>query len=206
MEIIAKTATTARLQEEGIVDITVLNELHDRPLTHVEAVIRYVAHCRTRDDPRRPGLIVHLLRRGFGLHRRSRHPAASCAPPRASTPASVARPVAPTLPAPPADGIPPDPLMPSAAVTLADDLLDPVWQQALALLQAQLDPAGFATWIAPSRLLVLEGETAVLGTPNVFVRDELAAHYRTLVEATVGQVLGRPITLEVVIGTSLALP
>jgi hypothetical protein len=41
-----------------------------------------VAHCRTRDDPRRPGLIVHLLRRGFGLRRRSRHPVASCAPPQ----------------------------------------------------------------------------------------------------------------------------
>jgi hypothetical protein len=205
-EVVVETATTARLQEEGIVDITVLNELHDRPIAQVETVIRYVAHCRTRDDPRRPGLIVHLLRRGFGLRRRSRHPAASCAPPQGMAPATAALPVAPALPALPADGIPRDPLVPTDAVVPADELLTPVWQQTLALLQVQLDPAGFETWIAPNRLLVLEGETAVLGTPNVFVRDELAAHYRTLVEATVGQVLGRPITLEVVIGTALELP
>src|SRR5919199_2597069 len=109
-----ETATTVRLQEEGIVDITVLNELHDRPAAQVEAVIRYVAHCRTRDDPRRLGLIVHLLRRGFGLRRRSRHPAASCAPPRASTPTSGELPGAPGLPAPPPDDTLRDPLVPCA--------------------------------------------------------------------------------------------
>ena len=110
------------------------------------------------------------------------------------------------LPAPPADGILGHPLVPGRAVTPADGGLDPVWQQALTVLQAQLAADSFTTWIQPSRLLLLEGETAVLGTPNVFVRDELAAHYRTLVEATVGQVLGRPITLELVIGTARALP
>ena len=200
-----ETATTARLQEEGIVDITVLNELHDHPIAQVEAVIRYVAHCRTRDDPRRPGLIVHLLRRGFGLRHRSRQPAASCAPPRTRGHVSSDLPVASGLPAPPADDTPRDPLLPGAAVTPADDGLDPVWQQALTVLQAQLAAESFTTWIQPNRLLLLEGETAVLGTPNVFVRDEIEAHYRPLVEAAVGQVLGRPITVETVIGASLTL-
>jgi chromosomal replication initiation ATPase DnaA len=110
------------------------------------------------------------------------------------------------LPAPPADDTPRAPLLPGAAVTPADDQLDPVWQEALLLLQAQLAADSFTTWIQPSRLLLLAGETAVLGTPNVFVRDELAMHYGTTVAAAVSRVLGRPITLEVVIGTSLAMP
>ena len=114
------------------------------------------------------------------------------------------RPVAPS--ALPADSLPRDPLVPGTAVAPAEDWLDPVWQQALALLQAQLAAESFTTWIQPSRLLLLDGEIAVLGTPNVFVRDEIAAHYRRLVEAAVGQVLGRPITVEVVIGIALGLP
>ncbi|MDQ3732203.1 MAG: helix-turn-helix domain-containing protein, partial [Pseudomonadota bacterium] len=70
------TATTIRLQDEGVNDPDVLHELQKHPLAEVEQVVRYVARCRTTEDPRRPGLIVHLIRRGFGSrHRRRQHSA-----------------------------------------------------------------------------------------------------------------------------------
>ena len=62
------------LEEEGIIDPGVLRELCQCPAAQVEQVVHYVARCRSADDPRRPGLIVHLLRRGFGLgHRLPAH-------------------------------------------------------------------------------------------------------------------------------------
>lgn len=80
------------------------------------------------------------------------------------------------------------------------------WTEVLDQLAAQLDAEALAIWLAPSRLLVLEHDTAVLGTPNVFVRDAIETHYRTVVEAAVRAVVGRPLLVELVIGTTLALP
>ena len=60
------TEASSRLQAEGVADPDVLAELQKCPMREIDCVIRYVARCRERDDPRRPGLIVHLLRRGFG--------------------------------------------------------------------------------------------------------------------------------------------
>ena len=199
---VAETATTLRLQAEGIVDITVLNELHACPLAQVDAVIRYVAQCRTRDDPRRPGLIVHLLRRGFALRPHRRRPATSCAA-RARRHAGV-DPIATPGAAAAAAGVSAH-QGPGSATEPRDTTLGPLWQQADAHLAAQLDPEAFETWIAPSRLLAVEGDTAVLGTPNVFVRDMIATHYRPVVEGALRVVFGRPLVLELVIGTSLAV-
>ena len=96
--------------------------------------------------------------------------------------------------------------MPGRASESIDAVLGPLWQQTGAQLVAHLDAQAFETWIAPSRLLAVEADTAVLGTPNVFVRDMIATHYRTAVEAALRIVFGRPLVLELVIGTSIGLP
>ena len=115
------------LEAEGVSDRNVLHELRQQPVEQVEQVIRYVARCRTHDDPRRPGLIVHLLRRGFGTRhkqcRRRRH--------------------SPSI-------------RPTAAEARADGSLSgshrqvvPEWEDARTLLSTHLDAQDYITWIAP---------------------------------------------------------
>jgi hypothetical protein len=176
------TAATTRLQQEGVLSPQVLAELHEHSLADIEATIRYVARCRTRDDPRRPGLIVHLIRRGF---RACRQPRTDDGHRRPSE-----RHASPEPEPPHGKVLPP-----------ADDPLASTWRQALELLEAQLDAQSYATWIAPTRLLHLDDDLAVVVTPNVFVRDEVERNHATHLEAAVRQVIGRPVAVELVIGT-----
>ncbi len=76
-----------------------------------------------------------------------------------------------------------------------------LWGRVLTTLECQLDQEAYSTWIGVSRLLLIEGDDAVLGTPNVFVRDVVERDYRTQVEAVLHQVYGRPLMLNVVIDT-----
>ena len=82
--------------------------------------------------------------------------------------------------------------------------LDQVWQQVLAQLAAQVEPPAYDTWLAPSRLLLLDDGEAVVGVPNVFVRDEFVRTYAAQVEAGLHQHCGQPIALHVIIGSSLS--
>lgn len=188
-ERIEGTATTIRLQDEGVNDPDVLHELQEHPLAEVEQVVRYVARCRSTDDPRRPGLIVHLIRRGFGSRRRRRQhaPADPHTIPREAAPGAEGR--RQPSPAPP-------PIAPDTEIMAR-------WRQALDQLKQQLERQAYETWIAPNQLLVVEDDLAILGTPNIFVRQEVEHHYTAELEAALSQSYGRPMTLQAVIGTAL---
>ena len=167
-----------RLEAEGVSDRNVLHELRQQPVEQVEQVIRYVARCRTHDDPRRPGLIVHLLRRGFGAHHkrcRRRQHSPSMQPTAAEARADVA---------------------PSGS----HRQIVPEWDDARTLLAGQLDHQEYITWIAPCALLLRNGDHVVLGTPSFLVRDEIDRRYRPQIEAALQTVYGYPVTIEVVIG------
>lgn len=182
-DLVPTTETTRRLQGEGVCAPQVLEELHVRPLDQVEAAIRYVARCRSRDDPRRPGLIVYLLRRGFGLGRRARSKGKQQLTPP-----------------------PPDPMTGAPVPGTSDGAnheLQRQWQATLDLLATQIDPEAYATWMAHNRLLLVERDQAVISTPNVFVRDEVIQRYGRELETALSQVYGRSLSIELVIGTAL---
>ncbi len=180
------TPGATHLLEEGVIDPGVLGELCQCPAAQVEQVVRYVAHCRDADDPRRPGLIVHLLRRGFGLGLRL--------PPRSrqtSADTGKALPVEPPQEsAVPAPSRPPAPLMEA-------------WQQVLGKLEREVPRDQFRTWLKPTELLAIDGDEAVVATPNIFVREEVEAHYQALLETALHQVLDRRLGLVVVIEATL---
>jgi hypothetical protein len=190
-----QTASTERLQAEGVTDRGVLHELRQRSAAEIERVIRYVAHCRTRDDPRRPGLIVHLLRRGFGVRRNKGHgrsvspPATICDPPAHSE-----------HPLPPA--VLHDQPASARHVTAGDGVLDQLWQHVLAQLAPTVDALAYQTWLATSRLLLLDDSVAVVGVPTVFARDEIDQTYAGQLQAGLRQQCGRPIVLQVIIGST----
>jgi len=77
------------------------------------------------------------------------------------------------------------------------------WRQVLDQLRQQLDRQAYDTWIAWNQLLLVEDDLAVVGTPNVFVREEVEQHYAAHIEAALSQSYGRPMTLQAVIGTVL---
>ena len=75
-----------------------------------------------------------------------------------------------------------------------------VWHRALNHLRQALPKDAYETWIKPTALLVLEDGLAVVGTPNVFVRQEVEQCYKAHLEAALSQVCERPIVLQTVIG------
>ena len=180
------TPGATHLLEEGVVDPGVLRELCQCPAAQVEQVVGYVARCRSADDPRRPGLIVHLLRRGFGLGRRL--PPRSRQTPAQSGKASPMEP--PRMPGLPEPTTPPAPLVQA-------------WQQVLGALEREVPRDQFTTWLKPTALLAIDGEVAVVATPNIFVRQEVETHYQALLETALHQVLDRRLGLVVVIEATL---
>ena len=77
-----------------------------------------------------------------------------------------------------------------------------LWRNALARLQRQVPADSYATWLSTTELLDIIDDTAIIGTPNVFVRDEVAARYRDDIAAALEQALGKPLAVEIVIGTA----
>lgn len=227
LELIDHNEAIAKLRAEGVEDINVLRELQMCGIDEVECVIRYVARCRGNDDLRRPGLIVHLLRTGFGkrpgtrgdmgTHQTRSHrkrsgsrPAASMAgdPRRYSSEDLCPHGVYGVCPAcrtstetaaspddvaaPPEQGVAP----PVAAATMLA-----CWPGVLARLAQEIAPDEFSVWLRTSCLLDIIDDLAIIGTPNVFVRDQVREVYGTrLVEALTAE-LGSPIKIEIVIDT-----
>jgi hypothetical protein len=225
-ELPPETAATTRLRCEGVEDPDVLRELRLEPVERIERVTRYVARCRRTDDPRRPGLIVHLLRCGFGARQpgaarytqagqggnpnqgdQTVSTRATGDPLRYLSSGFCLHGVHGTCPccSAPASQDPthaPD----RRAVVSQPRNLDgnepaALWDKVLTALDRQLDHETYSTWIGVSRLLLIEGDDAVLSTPNVFVRDVIERDYRLAVEAALREVSGRPLALQVVIGT-----
>ncbi len=83
--------------------------------------------------------------------------------------------------------------------------LSDLWQQVQTRLQGYVPCNEFETWIKPSSLIELTDREAVVGTPNVFVRQELEQHYRDLLATTLQTALGRPVDLLVAIHPTPAL-
>ncbi len=75
-----------------------------------------------------------------------------------------------------------------------------IWQAALGDLQVQLPRNEFDTWIKPTSLVAIEDETVIIGTPNIFVRQELEGRYMASITDTLTTIMGHPIEVQVVIG------
>ncbi len=231
LEDIEDNQTTARLRAEGVEDLDVLQELKIHPVGEIERVIRYVARCRSDDDPRRPGLIVHLLRNGFGKHRRSsfdgRRPKAQGNPRASGTREPVSASDDPRRylshgfchhglygNCPHCD--------PSASTTIlaedadhrhdVEEAPEPVksvivaqWKTVLARLAQKVGPAEFSTWLETVTLIDIIGNVAIIGTPNVFVRNQVRDECSSHLSQALAAELGHAVQIEVVIDVPVAV-
>ena len=75
-----------------------------------------------------------------------------------------------------------------------------IWQAALGDLQVQMPRSEFETWIKPTSLVAVEESLAIVGTPNIFVRQELEGRYVAPITETLSSIIGYPIQVQVVIG------
>ncbi|MBA3946787.1 MAG: hypothetical protein H0X37_19775, partial [Herpetosiphonaceae bacterium] len=99
----------------------------------------------------------------------------------------------------------PDPETPTVAVVPGNEplstssSLQQTWQIIQAELAGRVSSSDWETWLKPNKLLELDGEIVVLGTPNIFVRQEVEQRYAGLVQQACEQTLGYPVQLLVVI-------
>jgi hypothetical protein len=143
-----------------------------------------VAACRRPDDPRRPGLIVHLARHDYGT-------CAGRTVQRRRTTLGVSA------------GTVEDAVLPEVGTAPAGSetagVREAAWQHVCDQLRAELPPDDYVTWIAPLRLLDYGDDVAVIQTPNIFAREEIEGRLRAPLVAACTQNFGPAISLHVVI-------
>jgi chromosomal replication initiator protein len=75
-----------------------------------------------------------------------------------------------------------------------------IWQAALGDLEVQIRRDEFDTWIKPTALIAIEDTLAIVGTPNIFVKQKLEGRYLGTITETLSAILGAPMQVQVVIG------
>jgi len=65
-----------------------------------------------------------------------------------------------------------------------------------------IPPSERQIWLEPTALRALGEDTATISAPNIFVRNRIASHYHDQLAATLSTIVGRPLRIEVVTGSS----
>lgn len=76
-----------------------------------------------------------------------------------------------------------------------------LWQQVLDELRRAVTDGEFQIWFAEAQLLQLEDGEAIIGTPNIFAREQLQACYAQHLREALMTIVGQPVTVQVVIGS-----
>lgn len=74
------------------------------------------------------------------------------------------------------------------------------WQAVLKELAAQVPQSELDTWLSESVLLDLAADQAVVGVPNIFVREQVEGQYMPLIRDALEALIGWPVALRIVIG------
>ena len=75
--------------------------------------------------------------------------------------------------------------------------LRPIWQAALATLQAALPAAEFDTWLRPAQLAGLDAGNATVTAPTADHASALQARYATPLRRALGDAAGRPLQVTI---------
>ena len=81
-----------------------------------------------------------------------------------------------------------------------------LWQQVLDRLQSQLSPPAFETWIATATLQEMTENYLVIQAANPFVLNHLQKNYRERIAATVEEILGYPVEIQLTTAQGKNLP
>ncbi|MGD1001729.1 MAG: chromosomal replication initiator protein DnaA [Candidatus Brocadiia bacterium] len=78
-----------------------------------------------------------------------------------------------------------------------------VWPAVLEAIQKDVGEQRFSLWFRNVRPVRLEGDTAVLGVPNLFVQEWLETHFLDILRRCLAERLGRPATVKFIIDAAL---
>ena len=81
---------------------------------------------------------------------------------------------------------------------------DPIWEQALELIATQVNEGTFRIWFQPTVGLGLVDGTYSVAVASDFARDWIDARFRTVMSDAVTQVVGQPVSFELVVPPALA--
>lgn len=84
--------------------------------------------------------------------------------------------------------------------------LNQIWQAALGTIQMQTSRQEFDTWLRSTSLLALDGGLATVGTVSPFHKEGLENRYLNPVRRSLGDVVGYPVQVRVVIAGNGAPP
>jgi hypothetical protein len=174
---------TSLLRNEGIASSQVINELEHMPAPELDAIRQYLD--RQRNVVSRPGLFVWLARQNYGalLLRELRYLDKPGSNRRGARRKGDHRLRAT-----------------NAAALQVDADMAVMWQQVLDRVAAQLPADDYTTWVAPSKLVEIVDNNAIVAVPNVFVRSELERGYQRLLEAALRGVSTSLTRIQIVIG------
>lgn len=79
-----------------------------------------------------------------------------------------------------------------------------LWQAVLGEIEVSVSRANFMTWFKRTQLLKCDSETAVIGVPNVFVKQQLELRYSPLINETLAKNGATPAKVEYKIVTQSA--
>ena len=71
------------------------------------------------------------------------------------------------------------------------------------MLEREVPHEEFCVWLKHTALLAIVGDEAVVATPNLFVRQEVEAHYRAVLETALHRVFDRRLAVLLVIESTL---
>ena len=77
-----------------------------------------------------------------------------------------------------------------------------LWQAVLGEIELSISRGNFMTWFKPTQLLKCDSETAVIGVPNVFIKQQLERKYTALISETLAKNGVSPDKIEYKIYTS----
>jgi hypothetical protein len=76
---------------------------------------------------------------------------------------------------------------------------DSIWTQALAKLRDQISAPAFTTWLKDTKLLAIDGHTAIIGVASQFAVDWLERRLFQAILRSLEQVLDQPVQVEFVV-------
>ena len=77
-----------------------------------------------------------------------------------------------------------------------------LWKSVLSRLETKLDPHSFNTWLRPTELAGRDASTLHVSVPNEVFRDWLSNNYRDLIQQSVAELAGEPLTVEFLVNMS----
>ena len=72
-----------------------------------------------------------------------------------------------------------------------------IWETALGVLQVQVSPTAYETWLSDTQGLAFDGTEFVIGVSNSFVGEWLQRRMRSLLERTLADLLKQPVTVSI---------